>query len=173
MGKTYRHFESKPCSSCGGSGRYSRCAMYGDTCFRCGTQAGVPGSGWALTAAGARAYAAYRAANTVTIPVADVAVGDRIVDGLRLWTVGAIEHGDFGARIARLPGGEVRIPFTVRLTDARETSYGRTSHLYEADRVVQVWRRVVDLPPEQEPGTSRAAEMRVYTAAARAAAASR
>ncbi len=29
-------FESEVCSRCLGSGRFSHCAMYGDTCFRCG-----------------------------------------------------------------------------------------------------------------------------------------
>lgn len=46
-------FESTECSRCGGSGRYSYCTMYGDTCFKCS------GSGRMLTKRGAAARAVF------------------------------------------------------------------------------------------------------------------
>lgn len=47
-------FESEECSRCHGTGKHSRCQMYGDTCFRCG------GKGRTLTARGEAAQAYLR-----------------------------------------------------------------------------------------------------------------
>ena len=72
--------ERKTCTRCGGSGRYSHCTMYGDTCFKCN------GKGKVLTAAGARALAAINAYKMEHYgkTIEDIVVGDRImVDGYR------------------------------------------------------------------------------------------
>lgn len=47
-------FEAEPCSRCHGTGKHSRCQMYGDTCFRCG------GAGRSLTKRGEAAQAYLR-----------------------------------------------------------------------------------------------------------------
>ena len=47
-------FESEECSRCHGTGKHSRCQMYGDTCFRCA------GKGRTLTARGEAAQAHLR-----------------------------------------------------------------------------------------------------------------
>lgn len=51
-------YETTHCGRCGGSGRYSYCQMYGDTCFKCG------GSGKALSRKGAAARAKVEAMKT-------------------------------------------------------------------------------------------------------------
>lgn len=61
-------FESKTCGRCGGSGRYSYCQMYGDTCFSC------RGAGIVLTKRGAAAYAYYQA--MYQVPAGSIMVGD-------------------------------------------------------------------------------------------------
>jgi hypothetical protein len=51
-------FETRPCPRCNGSGTYSYCQRWGTTCFKCGTQPGLPGTGKVLSKRGlaAKAY---------------------------------------------------------------------------------------------------------------------
>lgn len=70
-------FETEICSRCGGSGTYSRTAMWGTTCFKCGRIPHVPGSGRVLTARGAAAQASFIA--SMSKPARDVTVGDRVL----------------------------------------------------------------------------------------------
>ena len=68
-------FESKTCSRCGGSGKFSWCQMHGDTCFGCG------GNGLMLTKKGKVAQAWFNAKKKK--PACEVKVGERIViDGV-------------------------------------------------------------------------------------------
>jgi len=64
--------ESETCTRCGGSGNFSRCAMYGTRCFRCG------GKGRTLTARGAAA-AKYRD-DLRCVNAIDLEVGQKIWD---------------------------------------------------------------------------------------------
>lgn len=50
-------YDTEPCSRCHGSGTYSRCEMWGTTCFKCGggVPRGTPGSGLQRTRAAERA----------------------------------------------------------------------------------------------------------------------
>ena len=64
-------FESKTCSRCGGSGKFSWCQMHGDTCFGCG------GNGLQLTKRGKVAQAWFNAKKKK--PACEVKVGERIV----------------------------------------------------------------------------------------------
>lgn len=45
-------FETEPCPRCKGSGTYSYCNLWGHTCFQCGYQRHVPGTGRRLTKRG-------------------------------------------------------------------------------------------------------------------------
>lgn len=71
-------FESEMCSRCGGSGRHSRCAMYGTTCFRCS------GRGITLTKRGALAQEYYR--KLCCLPAQEITPGMRLridsIDGM-------------------------------------------------------------------------------------------
>lgn len=69
MAKTV--FETKACSRCGGSGRYSYCQTHGSTCFGCG------GSGQTLTKRGKAASLFLRSLRTVK--GADVKLGDCVL----------------------------------------------------------------------------------------------
>lgn len=87
--------ETEPCSRCGGCGRYSYCARYGSTCFRCG------GKGRTLTKRGkvaAEYLRTLRSRPTSALKVGDVVrtsivtVGCEVAD---VWaTVEAIEAWD-------------------------------------------------------------------------------
>jgi hypothetical protein len=69
-------FETEPCSRCGGSGHYSRCQMYGTTCFRCS------GRGVTLTKRGTLAQAYYR--TLCSRPAREIHPGMRIyVEGAK------------------------------------------------------------------------------------------
>lgn len=63
-------FEYKSCGRCGGSGTYSFCTMYGNTCFGCG------GKGYKLTGRGRAGVEFYR--NALSVPVETLQVGDVI-----------------------------------------------------------------------------------------------
>lgn len=63
-------FETRPCSRCGGCGRYSFNLMYGTVCFKCN------GSGILFTPRGKRQLEAYKAARSK--PASDVKVGEKI-----------------------------------------------------------------------------------------------
>lgn len=67
-------FEKEPCTRCGGSGHYSRCEIYGTTCFKCA------GSGFALTRKGAKAKKAITAFMDERFgkPASDLKPGDRV-----------------------------------------------------------------------------------------------
>lgn len=67
-------FDTKTCGRCGGSGRYSYCAMYGTTCFQCA------GSGKVYTAPAKKAIAAVNAFKLETFGknTEDIKIGDRI-----------------------------------------------------------------------------------------------
>jgi hypothetical protein len=78
-------FETATCGRCGGSGNYSRCEMYGTTCFGCG------GSGKALTKRGKAARAWLLAQRTV--PAKAVKVGDTVApSGMPRFVVTAVGH---------------------------------------------------------------------------------
>lgn len=64
-------FETKSCTRCGGSGRYSFNLMNGDRCFGCG------GSGQQLTKRGQAAQAFYR--SLLEKPLSEVKAGDNIL----------------------------------------------------------------------------------------------
>lgn len=64
------NFETETCSRCHGSGSYSRCEMYGTTCFRC------HGRKLTLTARGAAAKAYFEA--LCSKPASEVRVGDAV-----------------------------------------------------------------------------------------------
>lgn len=72
MKVTKINYEREACSRCGGSGRYSYCAMYGDMCFGCS------GKGKQLSRAGERARAALQAFYTehYTRPATELTPGD-------------------------------------------------------------------------------------------------
>lgn len=63
-------FEIQPCGRCGGSGRYSWCQMYGDTCFKC------EGSGLAYTTRGRKMLVAYLEQRKIEMK--DAQVGQRL-----------------------------------------------------------------------------------------------
>lgn len=89
MAHTLR-YDIESCSRCGGSGHYSRCQMYGTTCFKCG------GKTTTLTRAAAKAAAAIQEFITAhfSVAVETLVVGDRIklpVEGVTR-TVVAIER---------------------------------------------------------------------------------
>jgi hypothetical protein len=65
-------FESKPCSRCGGCGRFSWCEMYGDTCFKC------QGRGYTLTARGDAARKFYEA--SLTVSLSELQIGMKVYD---------------------------------------------------------------------------------------------
>ena len=98
-------FESDVCSRCAGSGHYSRCAMYGTTCFRCA------GRGITLTKRGERAQAFSRA--LCCLPAQEITPGMRLhVDGatrgFRTVTFSGFREGDTGG--FRQPDGSLQ-PF--------------------------------------------------------------
>lgn len=72
--ETKATFESEVCTRCGGSGNFSRCAMYGTRCFRCA------GAGKTLTKRGAAAKAYRETLRTKRV--------DQLVAGDRLWNNG-------------------------------------------------------------------------------------
>lgn len=85
-------FETKSCSRCGGSGRYSFNLMHGDRCYGCG------GSGLQHTKRGANARAFFH--KSLEKPLSEVKVGDFILfdtsmfGGAERWCkVEAIESG--------------------------------------------------------------------------------
>lgn len=50
-------FETEACSRCGGSGWYSHCEEWGETCFQCGYEPKVKGTGFRFTKRGKMARA--------------------------------------------------------------------------------------------------------------------
>lgn len=66
--------ERETCTRCGGSGRYSHCQMYGDTCFRCN------GRKETLTKRGAAAMA--HLIKLCSVPARELKPGDVIRDGM-------------------------------------------------------------------------------------------
>lgn len=90
-------FETKPCSRCGGSGRYSWCQMWGDTCFKCS------GKGITYTARGSEAIKFFRESRKVLYT--DLKIGDRCYweDGIfhkSAWTnITEIQRGDDGLTV--------------------------------------------------------------------------
>lgn len=69
-------FETEPCPRCGGSGTYSRCEMWGTTCFECGYAKGIPGTGRRYTKRGKAARDFYASLRPVK-RAADLVPGDR------------------------------------------------------------------------------------------------
>jgi len=66
-------FETKPCSRCGGSGRYSYNSMHGDMCYGC------RGVGEQYTKAGRAARDAWVAAYTETLRCEDIVPGQALM----------------------------------------------------------------------------------------------
>lgn len=66
------HFETKPCSRCGGGGHYSYCQRYGTVCFGCS------GLGYQYTARGQAARDHYT--SLLSKPVRALAPGDKLWD---------------------------------------------------------------------------------------------
>lgn len=82
-------FETQICSRCLGSGKYSYCQMYGDTCFKC------HGSGKVYTARALAARQWLREQRTVDIGT--LKLGDRVsVNGVGKFTVKSIAPGGTG-----------------------------------------------------------------------------
>ncbi len=67
-----RTFETKECSRCGGSGRYSYNSMHGDMCYGC------HGKGKQITKRGSAAREIWMAIARPTIPVEDVEPGMKL-----------------------------------------------------------------------------------------------
>jgi len=150
------HFDSRTCSRCGGSGTYSFTPMYGSTCFKCGGTPRVPGSGYQLTSAGAKAYAAWIDGNTEEVTGSALVVGDTIFYDGRRRLVKAIEHGAFGSSMSN--GVTTEWNLSLKLTG---TSYVRVT---SSGEIFQRWTSRIALPPEMDPGTDRRAEMKVLIA---------
>ena len=173
MGLTIRHFESAPCTRCGGSGTYSWTSRWGSTCFKCGTKAYTPGSGWALTKAGAAAREAWIAANREEVPASAVKVGDVLSFGAdEKWRVDEIEScagteaENFGASKS---GDNPWTYWGLRFTRVHNRTGERMGRPMSADTMVlRLTPGRLALPPEMEPGTPRRAEMKAYVAAAEA-----
>ena len=173
MGLTTRHFESVPCPRCGGSGRHSFTERYGDTCFKCGGKPFIPGSGWALTKAGAAALAAFDAANREEIAAGDVKVGDVLTFGTEKFRVdeiatkaGTADDSFGGVKSGDGPWVYHALMF-VRVHNVTGQRMSRSMN--PGDTVTRLTPGRFLLPPEMEPGTDRRAEMRAYVKAAEAA----
>lgn len=170
MGTTAAHFESEPCSRCGGSGQHSFNGSH-SICYKCG------GAKLTLTKAGIAARGAWLAANIDEIPVADLRVGDTIRTSTAtlseliagsggrdiLAKVTAIEVGDFG----RSKTGDAD---WITFTHSVQINKDASRRTYTADQMVKRWILRLALPPEMEPGTPRRAEMKAYAASAKVAA---
>lgn len=78
-------FETAPCGRCGGSGTYSRCETWGDSCFKCGSPHKI-GSGYALTKRGTAARELYLSL-LPSKPVAELKGGERFHDGSQWQTL--------------------------------------------------------------------------------------
>lgn len=77
-----RTFETKPCSRCGGSGRY----LHGSMCYGCS------GKGSYLTKAGKAAYEKWSEIARPTVAVEDLVPGDKLrVQGFGKWYVVEVE----------------------------------------------------------------------------------
>lgn len=87
-------FETVTCSRCFGSGKYSYCQMYGDTCFKC------HGKGKVYTE---RALAALRwIAEQRKVDIGSLKLGDRVnVPGVGKFTVKSIAPGGTGKSLQR------------------------------------------------------------------------
>jgi len=70
-------FETKSCSRCGGSGRYSFNLMHGDRCYGCA------GSGLQHTKRGSAARAFFQ--KSLEKPLSEVNVGDYILFDISMW----------------------------------------------------------------------------------------
>ena len=172
----YKHFETKPCGRCGGSGLYSFCTAYGNTCFQCGFKAYVPGTGWRLTKGSLPALAAWTTRNTVTLPAAELKAGDTwcpygdhrrvTVHDVEIlpedkWLRGSWSSGVVGT--ATYQHGETITDMIV----VTKMADGQAVHNYKCSASeATIWTGTYPLPPEMEPGTKRAKEMKAYVATA-------
>lgn len=117
-------FETGTCHRCNGSGRYSWCQMWGDTCFSC------KGSGVTLTRRGAKAAAAFRAHRLAVSgrPVESVTAGARVMVDGKFRTIESVRT-DGGSKFLNNTTGEwtsfVELFYTVkRVSGPEPTSHG-------------------------------------------------
>ena len=111
-----KQFETVTCSRCGGSGKYSYCQMYGDTCFKC------RGKGIVFTKRGQVAYDVYVA--SLKKRADELKPGDRVSFVSGIWnTVKETGIGIGGnCSIQIIDGVETRVPFFDIITEGYSSS---------------------------------------------------
>lgn len=117
-GAPARELEKKTCGRCGGSGKFSWCAMYGDTCFGCA------GRGWTYTKRGAAA--ALYLEELRSLPAPELKPGlVVVVDGI---TLGGSPYREWATVIAAGPDelnpGRWRLETAAVKNPARTCNHG-------------------------------------------------
>ena len=118
--------ETKTCGRCGGSGRYSYCQMYGDTCFGCNGRKIV------YTKRGLAAHQYLEALRSK--PASELKAGDTICDGGRWCIVQEIKPYDTAGWSSMVNG--VMQPVTGDFLEVRTNKI--TFAGWKADKLVRV-----------------------------------
>jgi hypothetical protein len=140
-------FETKPCTRCGGCGRYSWCQMYGDTCFKCN------GRGWYYSRRGEAQLNAYIA--MLSIPFCEVKIG-QVVQSPRSkkWFTVTASHPSDSILIVdgiRLP--EWELEWGNSTTVEPETTLIRIAHSNE--ECYAAYLKALETKPTQNRRTAR------------------
>lgn len=138
-------YEQVPCGRCGGSGRYSYCQMYGDTCFGC------RGKGKVLSRAGSKAYKAIEdfIRSNFRVPVESIEAGMRVRDGDRTFTVTVGAHSHIKAERQQAGDGEWKYSVYIE-GKSRYRGFDKCSYGYAAGDGVIIaptgsnWARVIE-----------------------------
>ena len=120
-------FEIQDCTRCGGSGRYSYCQMYGDTCFKCG------GTGVILTRRGNAAFSYYR--NLFETQASNIVAGSYIRFNGKWKKVLNIKEDTLNAGfiVFELPNQSYHVPGSSKIESAIDEN-DRQKKLAEAHR---------------------------------------
>lgn len=126
------HFEKETCTRCGGTGKFSYCEGFGDTCFKC------LGKTITLTKRGRAAYEFY--VSLLKVPMSEIKVGDFIaVEGMtHSYKAEVIGFEKYSSGMSYMNGIATEVEYyKLSTTHCKYGSYGLVASL---DTLVRVYR---------------------------------
>lgn len=134
-------YETETCGRCGGSGHYSRCQMYGTTCFKCAGQKRV------VSKAGKKASAAVQEfiKENFSIPVEAVEIGMRILHDGKPFVVKGVSSHDLSSSLVKDENGAyvMKNYTTINLESDRLTWGMAKGSLVQFTLTPEKWAQVI------------------------------